>query len=163
MLQCHQQPRSIPAWAGETCLALRRCCHPRVYPRVGGGNRISAAGRRLARGLSPRGRGKHVNALTGAYGARSIPAWAGETFCKLIPYSAARVYPRVGGGNRRLSLPAASTRGLSPRGRGKLNRAWACAEPVGSIPAWAGETVCALAFSSAPTVYPRVGGGNTDM
>ena len=33
-------------------------------------------------------------------------------------------------------------------------------EDGGSIPAWAGETICALVRPWEKTVYPRVGGGN---
>ncbi len=93
------QARSIPAWAGET--RWRRCpSHsPGVYPRVGGGNRRCPGRVSCLRGLSPRGRGKPVIPRGDALLAGSIPAWAGETVDSPKSYSAARVYPRVGGGN----------------------------------------------------------------
>ena len=48
--------------------------------------------------------------------------------------------------------------GLSPRGRG--NPIYGCAPPgrKGSIPAWAGQPVCASTYGSRLPVYPRVGG-----
>ena len=51
------------------------------------------------------------------------------------------VYPRVGGGNAFKSGCRLPVRGLSPRGRGKLAKTGKAPLPIGSIPAWAGETV----------------------
>ena len=51
-----------------------------------------------------------------------------------------RVYPRVGGGNGCMTMSAAMSAGLSPRGRGKLLLWRALITPARSIPAWAGET-----------------------
>ena len=53
--------RSIPAWAGETACAGIRRHNTGVYPRVGGGNSVTAAAFPLFDGLSPRGRGKRAN------------------------------------------------------------------------------------------------------
>ena len=72
--------RSIPAWAGETATATARPLAMEVYPRVGGGNNVSALfGYRLD-GLSPRGRGKLRGPSAGT--------------------ATVTVYPRVGGGNQ---------------------------------------------------------------
>ena len=59
-------------------------------------------------------------------------------------------------------MPFISTmsRGLSPRGRGKLMAIVALLAAVWSIPAWAGETYLMLGVELALAVYPRVGGGN---
>ena len=132
--------RSIPAWAGETgpLLIARRIAS--VYPRVGGGNlgKSALAGRR--RGLSPRGRGKLLDAGLGDGQAGSIPAWAGETPQLHRRRVTQSVYPRVGGGNG--------------GGQGYFQ------SPQRSIPAWAGETWPALTSPFTAWVYPRVGGGN---
>ena len=91
--------RSIPAWAGETLIALLINNNFRVYPRVGGGNPNAL---RLAAGilgLSPRGRGKPIFGGRRCEGAGSIPAWAGETSACAAAAAGSRVYPRVGGGN----------------------------------------------------------------
>ena len=51
--------RSIPAWAGETRVALVSHHNLTVYPRVGGGNPGLTPIAAAKWGLSPRGRGKH--------------------------------------------------------------------------------------------------------
>ena len=153
-------PGSIPAWAGETPSVMALYQSSSVYPRVGGGNptilRISA----FVRGLSPRGRGKRaINPPTNAF-RRSIPAWAGETFCAGNRLAGSWVYPRVGGGNFGVQRGVVPPRGLSPRGRGKLCLPLRFLPSARSIPAWAGETTTAPANPLSCAVYPRVGGGN---
>ena len=72
-----------------------------VYPRVGGGNWSAVKAGVAFAGLSPRGRGKRVAALTAGIVYRSIPAWAGETCRREKRRVRDEVYPRVGGGNCR--------------------------------------------------------------
>ena len=91
--------RSIPAWAGETSLHRPLDFVLEVYPRVGGGNRASDFASRVAKGLSPRGRGKLAIGQHVRYVDRSIPAWAGETINHRWATRTQAVYPRVGGGN----------------------------------------------------------------
>ena len=154
--------RSIPAWAGETRIVPRNGGGTAVYPRVGGGNRRPCLALILNQGLSPRGRGKPGNNRTCRLSRRSIPAWAGETG-KCNPWrSRSKVYPRVGGGNARPGYCLSGYCGLSPRGRGKLCKAFQVAGGGRSIPAWAGETVPCPGFLDSTAVYPRVGGGNTN-
>ena len=93
--------RSIPAWAGETLRLLHGASSEEVYPRVGGGNATSEDSYDRNIGLSPRGRGKQGSDVLRAVPLRSIPAWAGETRALPAFAPSARVYPRVGGGNRR--------------------------------------------------------------
>ena len=153
-------PRSIPAWAGETCSHPTSPQSSTVYPRVGGGNSCVKVNPIIWPGLSPRGRGKPGSAAALSAWTRSIPAWAGETCQPPWATGTDKVYPRVGGGNGvRVGLPVQTT-GLSPRGRGKRLDIRPLVIPRRSIPAWAGET----RFPGSPTllakVYPRVGGGN---
>ena len=91
---------------------------------------------------------------------RSIPAWAGETARHAQRRLCAEVYPRVGGGNRRVGFGGTPTGGLSPRGRGKRDNAVDAGVIAGSIPAWAGETRQTPHATTRFGVYPRVGGGN---
>ena len=152
--------RSIPAWAGETRLAFLAHDEDAVYPRVGGGN---AAGLRFSPcrcGLSPRGRGKRAGEPLVSAAVRSIPAWAGETAERQNALNAYTVYPRVGGGNRLPTQTSTIKRGLSPRGRGKLDVPRHRMQAIRSIPAWAGETTHAEQYKCSTKVYPRVGGGN---
>ena len=111
-----------------------------VYPRVGGGNSHVQEMLGIAPGLSPRGRGKlQVPAAVGV-SAGSIPAWAGETRFSGIRSVCRAVYPRVGGGNCHQYARHPPVGGLSPRGRGKPQRAVVHILSARSIPAWAGET-----------------------
>ena len=73
------------------------------------------------------------------------------------------VYPRVGGGNRRVKTWRSNALGLSPRGRGKLGDERAGLHIIGSIPAWAGETIPSVSAAAGGPVYPRVGGGNPPL
>ena len=57
------EPRSIPAWAGETERGGLQKSAQQVYPRVGGGNEPERYGRPCCHGLSPRGRGKRSSAI----------------------------------------------------------------------------------------------------
>ena len=131
--------RSIPAWAGEPTEAAVRSGSTRVYPRVGGGTRISGAASIPCSGLSPRGRGNPLQryALSERFG--SIPAWAGEPIGRGATSGWPWVYPRVGGGTVADALVSAADRGLSPRGRGNRDRPHHRSPRSGSIPAWAGE------------------------
>ena len=132
--------RSIPAWAGETPPRTVVPRKPRVYPRVGGGNRGLPINTAACGGLSPRGRGKLLTTLPPASRRGSIPAWAGETPSFPDPQAGQEVYPRVGGGNRLARIRPMRGAGLSPRRRGKLPLTFLFPCIIRSIPAWAGET-----------------------
>ena len=157
---CPEARRSIPAWAGETSTNSRVSMCARVYPRVGGGNPSLRDRLTPLRGLSPRGRGKPTLPIMENLRHRSIPAWAGETPPRPLAGIRAQVYPRVGGGNLWNMRASPSGRGLSPRGRGKRDKAYVVVRHIGSIPAWAGETNSARRAVPLTGVYPRVGGGN---
>ena len=96
----HEEPyvRSIPACAGEPSRRTAGRRTSGVYPRVCGGTRIT---RRLCAsktGLSPRVRGNHRAYADRGYGARSIPACAGEPAGDRRRHHQVAVYPRVCGG-----------------------------------------------------------------
>ena len=154
---------SIPAWAGETACISPASTASEVYPRVGGGNDSVGVIHPALYGLSPRGRGKRLHALHFHDVAGSIPAWAGETSTANTAGRGRKVYPRVGGGNRRKRALALYREGLSPRGRGKRAKFGALRVLYRSIPAWAGETIILTARTPSRGVYPRVGGGNPSM
>ncbi len=131
-----------------------------VYPRVGGGTHGSLRPEGVAAGLSPRGRGNRQKYAPRLTVLRSIPAWAGEPERGMQIFDAHGVYPRVGGGNHPAEYVHHQVHGLSPRGRGKRVGGDAYPLPVGSIPAWAGETRRQRRRPFRCRVYPRVGGGN---
>ena len=111
----------------------------RVHLRVGGATAKVRGGKKLKKGLSPRGRGNPTVCSSPAMLVRSIPAWAGEPGLSDQPVFVDRVYPRVGGGNRSRIV-----------GQGQSG---------GSIPAWAGEPRTGWPRRFTTQVYPRVGGG----
>ena len=151
---------SIPAWAGETPPLVALRWDDQVYPRVGGGNQSLRISPSRQNGLSPRGRGKRRRGNAGHQRQRSIPAWAGETPPQSPYRRSPSVYPRVGGGNRRIRWGQGWLQGLSPRGRGKHRPATSDRTSERSIPAWAGETSSVRTSMASCAVYPRVGGGN---
>ncbi len=69
------------------------------------------------------------------------------------------VYPRVCGGARSWEMPDLRDYGLSPRVRGSRYQRAASRDPIGSIPACAGEPQTVRVSTSMTRVYPRVCGG----
>ena len=152
-------PGSIPACAGEPSRngLLNPCL--RVYPRVCGGTWHWRVGYPGNTGLSPRVRGNRDQLLIRESRRGSIPACAGEPPAKANAATWPRVYPRVCGGTSTDISNSALTQGLSPRVRGNRESiAWHC-QPMGSIPACAGEPGEQRELHLFPGVYPRVCGG----
>ncbi|KPQ08598.1 MAG: hypothetical protein HLUCCA12_01930 [Rhodobacteraceae bacterium HLUCCA12] len=89
---------SIPADAGEPIWNSQYALVWRVYPRGCGGTRSRAWRDLVSRGLSPRMRGNHENIFEDGTVTGSIPADAGEPWCRSCPASKHRVYPRGCGG-----------------------------------------------------------------
>ena len=111
--------RLIPAWAGKTILSPGLNCAHRAHPRVGGENGQGDGLSAVARGSSPRGRGKLVVVVLGVVEFRLIPAWAGKTTSSTPSRRRSRAHPRVGGENLDLVHTDLYVPGSSPRGRGK--------------------------------------------
>src|SRR5690606_17807571 len=111
-------------------------------------------------GRSPRMRGKLQQFMGPYVFARSIPAYAGETYRTGNSAASRPVDPRVCGGNFAAIPVASPIEGRSPRMRGKplpcLRRGGSCR----SIPAYAGETLVAEKPVRSGGVDPRVCGGN---
>ncbi len=92
--------------------------------------------------------------------AGSIPAYTGETAPFGACWIAAKVYPRIYGGNSRLAATVSSFQGLSPHIRGKLHARRQRLALLGSIPAYTGETYDPDPRNTDDQVYPRIYGGN---
>ena len=152
--------RSIPACAGETYEEVVVEPVAAVYPRVCGGNLMKQYGDITTAGLSPRVRGKRPDPPAASSTRGSIPACAGETTASTFLSSSSTVYPRVCGGNGRLSSIRRRRIGLSPRVRGKRHLMVVAIKGDRSIPACAGETRRQPCPPARQTVYPRVCGGN---
>ena len=111
--------RSIPAWAGASHAVFKPGHELRVDPRVGGGVASTPAFAAARHGRSPRGRGRRHRRRPGKRARGSIPAWAGASRQTMVPYLMDSVDPRVGGGVPARRTQRASSRGRSPRGRGR--------------------------------------------
>ena len=149
----------IPAQAGEPSPVPRTPPQGRAYPRAGGGTVIAQDVDGERWGLSPRRRGNQLPDRR-EWGPRGpIPAQAGEPFGTGLPPGERRAYPRAGGGTRRIRTAAHRERGLSPRRRGNHHCAHRVPEPLGPIPAQAGEPPADLGRQDPHQAYPRAGGG----
>ncbi len=152
--------RSIPARAGETpsgpCLGSSEWVHPRAC----GGNCSATLLRRLLESPSPRVRGKLGSDASSLFCSGSIPARAGETERRFTGSVTSTVHPRACGGNSRSFTRPFSSRGPSPRVRGKLEWVQFPTFDPRSIPARAGETNHRLRSWCFQPVHPRACGGN---
>ena len=150
---------SIPACAGEPPAVPGGAAPRPVYPRVCGGTGLSWSPRATKGGLSPRVRGNLTTIRKQEALVRSIPACAGEPFCKGSGRSSRMVYPRVCGGTVLRRAGVQGGVGLSPRVRGNHPPPpWPVAGDR-SIPACAGEPAWRQIRAVAAEVYPRVCGG----
>ena len=152
-------PRSIPARAGEPPPRLPPQHSAWVYPRVCGGTASQSAGIQLDTGLSPRVRGNQPSSSHAVFNRGSIPACAGEPVGLASVRFPPRVYPRVCGGTSRRRAVTCGGRGLSPRVRGNRAGSMGSNTQGGSIPACAGEPTFFSLQSASQRVYPRVCGG----
>ena len=159
--RCSCPTRSIPACAGEARALAADASSDRVYPRVCRGSEVAHPAEQVQPGLSPRVRGKHEQ-HGGKHRRRgSIPACAGEAAGAQGSGGQCQVYPRVCGGSSPNVPPKPPPRGLSPRVRGKRQKACQQICSLRSIPACAGEAELRTHQPLPRWVYPRVCGGST--
>ena len=123
------------------------------YPREGW-PKLATAGIRLQWDNGKMGEGKRVG---------SIPACAGEPVMDKPSTPGTAVYPRVGGGTGQQPKRPPEIVGLSPRGRGNQHDSVEKGAVPGSIPAWAGEPTSRWQHDTRSKVYPRVGGGTSEL
>ena len=119
-----QRRRFIPAGAGNTPKEIASQLNLPVYPRWRGEHKIHIDKHRVCIGLSPLARGTlYYNRWT-RYGARFIPAGAGNTNMGSAVNEIKTVYPRWRGEH----LTAFDAReiggGLSPLARGTPHQFW---------------------------------------
>ena len=114
----HQQPRFIPARAGNTLSRDDRADSTTVHPRAGGEHIPSASASAIVCGSSPRGRGTLQGRPSVLGHVRFIPARAGNTANRVAMPSISPVHPRAGGEHKLRALEQRGAAGSSPRGRG---------------------------------------------
>ena len=152
--------RLIPACAGKTTSPTPCGSTGRAHPRVCGENLLASALAAWWLGSSPRVRGKRQELEAVDEQPRLIPACAGKTDPARVDVHCARAHPRVCGEN---SIPAsrvATSRGSSPRVRGKLGHGPCGLRAARLIPACAGKTRWLRCWSRRTGAHPRVCGEN---
>ena len=150
----------IPACAGKTTSPTPCGSTGRAHPRVCGENLLASALAAWWLGSSPRVRGKRQELEAVDEQPRLIPACAGKTDPARVDVHCARAHPRVCGEN---SIPAsrvATSRGSSPRVRGKLGHGPCGLRAARLIPACAGKTRWLRCWSRRTGAHPRVCGEN---
>ena len=141
-VRSRNQPRIIPARAGQTRHLRRRVGTCPDHPRACGANGEYFIENNGAYGSSPRVRGKLPSALSRSRLTRIIPARAGQTSAVSGPFPAATDHPRACGANLMYSLALTPAVGSSPRVRGKPRLSLVHSRQQRIIPARAGQTSC---------------------
>ena len=148
----------IPAYAGNTTLALLRDVWVLNHPRVCGEHQMYGSLVGWDSGSSPRMRGTPSGVVGFVYKAGIIPAYAGNTFSRFLGMPDGWDHPRVCGEHRLFSIRFLSYRGSSPRMRGTLGLPARHRYESGIIPAYAGNTMIHHAPLALSGDHPRVCG-----
>ena len=152
--------RNIPAYAGKTYASGVACQVAQEHPRVCGENVNMHKQAFVAKGTSPRMRGKPTITSGDDRFCRNIPAYAGKTPCCMPSSHAMAEHPRVCGENSMEHLIGICVGGTSPRMRGKPKSAAQSPLAAGNIPAYAGKTPYAKTAGNPKQEHPRVCGEN---
>ena len=157
-----QKGRNIPAHAGKTSFVNSAPNWLTEHPRARGENHLPPTRRRRWRGTSPRTRGKRGKKGGFLAAGRNIPAHAGKTPTLVFPATLGEEHPRARGENDIGSGSENSSRGTSPRTRGKRGMSWGFVASWRNIPAHAGKTPSTFTASRPITEHPRARGENTN-
>ena len=152
--------RLIPACAGKTASRLLRGGPPPAHPRVCGENYVAYAMREHRAGSSPRVRGKRIRHASMCIAPGLIPACAGKTASPPAGSPPRGAHPRVCGENCETLAVSGTTRGSSPRVRGKLKGSSPFRSTFGLIPARAGKTSIRSYRAILTAAHPRACGEN---
>ena len=150
----------IPARAGKTRRPCGRSRGNRAHPRAGGENCAGLGAQGPAWGSSPRERGKPADRAGRLAVGGLIPARAGKTLLRASFTWFDRAHPRAGGENLAVPPRRATSRGSSPRGRGKRPGRSGVLRHAGLIPARAGKTARSGTRPHRTAAHPRAGGEN---
>ena len=138
-LHKHVLPGITPAWAGKSCIALRRSVRCGDHPRVGGEKHGTRRNNQIHKGSPPRGRGKDQSSCNFGLALGITPAWAGKSYKCPVGLLPTWDHPRVGGEKNVEMLKTMLKMGSPPRGRGKGNLPPPASNGMGITPAWAGK------------------------
>ena len=149
------QPRFIPAGAGNTPDCCRRRPARTVYPRWRGEHWIIVCIYHLRCGLSPLARGTQAMERRENPDPRFIPAGAGNTHARHQRRRPGAVYPRWRGEHSHSTWRIRFLPGLSPLARGTRSRRIELKRYLRFIPAGAGNTSLPRWDMNPEAVYPR--------
>ena len=135
----------------------------RAHPRVCGENAFSTGLYCVARGSSPRVRGKQQWLSSAGRHPGLIPACAGKTRAYQSGVPLLPAHPRVCGENEETEAERSVFTGSSPRVRGKHGCPPEDVLFPGLIPACAGKTLSAVVTVGQRWAHPRVCGENPDV
>ena len=155
--------RLIPAHAGKTSRVYRSGLRRRAHPRACGENIRTCPERGIARGSSPRMRGKPQTETGAPFWPWLIPAHAGKTRRFKNTETVTGAHPRACGENQQTSIASRCLVGSSPRMRGKRNFIEFVLPRVGLIPAHAGKTLAAPSPPCNMQAHPRACGENSGL
>ena len=150
----------IPARAGKTGPRAPRHSPRPAHPRACGENGDGHGGPGVARGSSPRVRGKPKGSSPLAWGKRLIPARAGKTWGSSDLVYTTKAHPRACGENFGFDSRCPFDAGSSPRVRGKLKSEAEITTKVRLIPARAGKTAFVAWRCDVRQAHPRACGEN---
>ena len=148
----------IPACAGSTRSACRKCRILGDHPRMCGEHCRGQAMLLEARGSSPHVRGALLRPQRRRQRHGIIPACAGSTSTCSWRRSRTRDHPRMCGEHNRLLPRGRTAAGSSPHVRGALQRRTQCHLTTGIIPACAGSTITSCSICRLSWDHPRMCG-----
>ena len=151
----------IPAHAGKTKLAARRCSVRWAHPRACGENQLQPWAAATPAGSSPRMRGKPGGHVTVVNIRGLIPAHAGKTGGRWSRQRQSGAHPRACGENPARQSNAPASPGSSPRMRGKRGSLSSSKRHAGLIPAHAGKTSTTSSPATSSAAHPRACGENS--
>ena len=149
---------TIPAYAGNTTLALLRDVWVLNHPRVCGEHMMSLRFIPCDPGSSPRMRGTPTGVVSQTQTLGIIPAYAGNTILMVREVERERDHPRVCGEHNGEGYQRSRRQGSSPRMRGTHDGSAVFVPRHGIIPAYAGNTCAIKGGTSYDWDHPRVCG-----
>ena len=150
-----ENPRFIPAGAGNTRPTAGEKCSVSVHPRGCGEHPTPFLSVAIAHGSSPRVRGTRSYVVPSGPVRRFIPAGAGNTNPPIDRVIAVPVHPRGCGEHTGLTRPLRRSCGSSPRVRGTRRGLYSTTVCRRFIPAGAGNTFAIFLSVPSTPVHPR--------
>ena len=154
----HSRIGIIPAYAGNTVLAMAYERGRTDHPRICGEHRCIAASSCFLWGSSPHMRGTLWPSDRGLSSNGIIPAYAGNTRFFMWSMNVCRDHPRICGEHATHSAVPSGHRGSSPHMRGTLVAFVVHVVEQGIIPAYAGNTADKMIHRATVGDHPRICG-----